>query len=147
MASIKLALADLDSQLKPNYNQTAKTYCLVESTLQRRHKGINLSKQEAKIIYRNLHSGAMRAKRFDSDESFVKENSIQKIRSSLDYLLYSNDQLNLRIHNLCTNPDFKLNQFGESGTQEIIGWVSPDKYPIRNEKANEALALLGLELD
>ncbi len=106
-----------------------------------------LTKDEARQVYANLHSGAMRKRRFGADEKFVTENSIQKIRTSLKYLLYSNDELDLRIHNLCLNPDFKLSQFKSSGTQELIGWVTPDKYPIRNDKADEALKLLGYDLD
>jgi HKD family nuclease len=105
----------------------------------------SLTKDQAKEIYGNLHSGAMRTRRFRADETFVQENSIQKIRTSLKYLLYSNDDLDLRIHNLCVNPDYKLSQFKSSGTQEIIGWVNPDKYPIRNDKADEALKMLGFD--
>jgi len=107
----------------------------------------NLTKDEAKQIYSNLHSGAMRTRRFGADEKFVTENSIQKIRVSLKYLLYSNDELDLRIHNLCFNPEFKLNQFKSSGTQELIGWVTPEKYPMRNDKADNSLKLLGYELE
>lgn len=106
-----------------------------------------LTTNEAKQIYANLHSGGMRTRRFGSDEKFVTENTIQEIRRSLKYLLYSNDELDLRIHNLCVNPEYKLNQFKSSGTQELIGWVTPDKYPMRNDKADNALKLLGFELE
>ncbi|ESS66226.1 phosphatidylserine/phosphatidylglycerophosphate/cardiolipin synthase [Methyloglobulus morosus KoM1] len=106
-----------------------------------------LSEDEAQKIYSNLHSGAMRTRRFGSDKLFVQENHIKSIRASLKYLLYSNDEIDLRIHNLCVNPDYKLSQFKSSGTQEIIGWVSPDKYPIRNKKADDALKLLGFKLE
>lgn len=106
-----------------------------------------LTKDEARQVYANLHSGAMRTRRFRADEKFITENSIHKIQASLKYLLYSNDELDLRIHNLCNNPDFKLNQLNSSGTQELIGWVTPDKYPIRNDKADDALKLLGYVLD
>lgn len=106
-----------------------------------------LTTDEAKEIYRNLHSGGMRAKRFYSDIDFVHENTIQKIRSSLKYLLYSNDDIELRIHNLCENPSFKLSQLSSSGIQEIIGWVNPEKFPLRNEKADYALKLIGYDLN
>ncbi|HPE58007.1 MAG TPA: phospholipase D family protein [Bacteroidales bacterium] len=105
-----------------------------------------LSKEEAKTVFSNMHSGAMRTRRFGADDSFIKENSIKSIRKSLKYLLYSNDELDLRIHNLCKNPDYKLSQINFSGTQEIIGWVNPKKHPIRNDKANKALKLLGYEI-
>jgi hypothetical protein len=108
----------------------------------------NLSRDEAKEIYANLHSGAMRTKRFGADKKFVTENTISEIRTSLKYLLYSNDDLDLRIHQLCeNNSPYKLKQLKSSGAQELIGWVNPNKYPIRNKKADEALRLLGIAFD
>lgn len=107
----------------------------------------SLTKEEAKEIYANLHSGAMRTRRFGADKKFVTENSIVQIRNSLKYLLYSNDELDLRIHQLCEpNSPYKLKQLKSSGAQELIGWVNPGKYPIRNDKADDALRLLGIEL-
>jgi HKD family nuclease len=105
-----------------------------------------LTTDEAKLIYSNLHSGAMRTRRFGADEDFVNQNTIEEIRESLKYLLYSNDELDLRIHNLCTNTKYKLNQFGSSGVQELIGWVNPKNYPMRNDKADFAIEALGYEL-
>ncbi len=131
-----------------NYTkQMAKTSRTLFAKLLSENNIDNLTKDEAQEIYSNLHSGAMRTRRFGADKTFVQNNSIQKIRTSLKYLLYSNDDLRLRIHNLCVNPVYKLSQIKSSGTQEIIGWVNPDKYPIRNDKADNALKLLGIELD
>lgn len=102
-----------------------------------------LTDKQAVTIISNLHSGAMRTRRFGADRKFVAENSIDKIRSSFKYLLYSNEELDLRIHNLYINPKYKLKQLSLSGIQELIGWVMPEKYPIRNEKANDAVEILG----
>ena len=124
--------------------KTAKT--IFGNLLSEKHID-NLTKPEAKEIYSNLHSGAMRTRRFGANEKFISENSISQIRTSLKYLLYSNDDLDLRIHQLCElNSIYKLKQLSSSGTQELIGWVNPNKYPIRNDKADEALNLLGIEL-
>lgn len=106
----------------------------------------NLRKADARKIYASLHSGKWRTKYFGADRRFVQENSLEKIKSSFKYLLYSNDEIDLRIHNLCFNDQYKLSQFKLSGSQELIGWVSPRKYPMRNNKANEALELLGYEI-
>jgi hypothetical protein len=106
-----------------------------------------LTTDEAKNIFRNLHSGGNRAQRFSADIDFVHQNTIQQIRSSLKYLLYSNDDIELRIHNLCENHDFKLNQLKYSGIQEIIGWVNPDKFPLRNDKADDALSMIGYDIN
>lgn len=138
---------DWDKNNGNHTKQMAKTSKTLFSKLLSENNIDNLSKDEAQNIYSNLHSGAMRTRRFGSDKIFVQENSIRKIRASLKYLLYSNHELDLRIHNLCVSPDYKLSQFGSSGTQEIIGWVNPDKYPIRNNKADNALKLLGFKLD
>jgi hypothetical protein len=107
-----------------------------------------LSKEGARKIYANLHSGAMRTRRFGADEDFITQNSIERIRSSLKYLLYSNDELDLRIHQLCEpKSPLKLKQLKSSGSQELIGWVNPNKYPIRNDKADKALKFLGIDIE
>lgn len=131
-----------------NYTkQMAKTSRTLFAKLLSKNNIDNLTKDEAQKIYSKLHSGAMQTRRFGADKTFVQENSIQKIKASLKYLLYSNDDLRLRIHNLCKNSNYELSQFKYSGTQEIIGWVNPETYPIRNAKADEALKLLGFELN
>lgn len=138
---------DWDKNNSSYTEQMAKTSRTLFAKLLSENNIDKLSEDEAQKIYSNLHSGAMRTRRFGSDKLFVQENHIKNIRVSLKYLLYSNDELDLRIHNLCANPDYKLSQFKSSGTQEIIGWVSPDKYPIRNKKADDALKLLGFKLE
>ena len=50
-AQIELALTDLDRQLKPNYCATAKLYGIDWSTLRRRHLGITMLKEAAKLEY------------------------------------------------------------------------------------------------
>ncbi|WP_029292797.1 phospholipase D family protein [Chryseobacterium hispalense] len=103
----------------------------------------NITESDAQLVFSNLHSGKMRTQRFDAAKKFVTKNSIEEIRLSFKYLLYSNEELELRIHNLYSNPKYRLNEFSLSGIQELIGWVMPEKYPIRNEKANDAVKILG----
>ncbi|MBE0393910.1 phospholipase D family protein [Flavobacterium sp. PL002] len=106
-----------------------------------------LTKSQAKEIFQSLHSSSMPIQRFSADEGFINENSIGKIRMSLKYLLYSNDEMDLRIHNLTINPKYKLKRLGPSGVQEINGWTKPTIYPIRNDKANKAIEILGYKLE
>ncbi|MBE0544876.1 MAG: phospholipase D family protein [Verrucomicrobia bacterium] len=101
-----------------------------------------LSREDARQIYSRMHSGRARSQRFDADEKFTKENSLEKIRTSLEYLLCSQDDVAQRISALLVDDAFKLKQFGSSNVQELIGWVLPD-HPIRNEKANKAVEMLG----
>ena len=107
----------------------------------------NLTLDELKIIYSKLHSGGERAVRFKSDEKFITENKIENIINSLEYLLYSNDDIDVRISNLCTDgTQYKLRQMKYSTIQELIGWVNPEKYPIRNNKSDDALELIGFNI-
>lgn len=105
-----------------------------------------LTEKQAEEIYSNLHSGSMRSRRFKAHAKFANDNDIKQIRNSLKYLLYSNDELDLKIHNLCYNPVYKLKEFKSSATQEIIGWVNPISFPLRNDKADDAIKLLGYEI-
>jgi len=107
-------------------------------------KRINkLSKEEAEEVYRSLHSGGSRAVRFSADKKFAKENNINKIQKSLEYLLFSEDQITEKIHRLINDPKYKLREFGPSNIQELIGWMSPGDMPLRNRKADYAVEILG----
>ena len=103
-----------------------------------------LTLSQAQDVYFRLNSGHNRSIRFGADEKFVDNNPIKKIRSTLKYLLYSDDDVELRIHNVLEkNGAYKLHELDKSGVQELLGWVFPEKYPCRNNKANEGVQYLG----
>jgi HKD family nuclease len=102
-----------------------------------------LSRRLAQDVYRRLHSGYMRTRRFSSDAAFVRQNSITEIRRTLGYLLWSNDDIDERISACLPRGRLHLAQFGASNVQELLGWVNPDTLPLRNDKADKALELLG----
>ena len=105
---------------------------------------MNLDKEKIKEIYSNLHSGKERSIRFRADEDFIKDNDINRIIHSFKYLLYSNDNIEIKISNLCDkNGEYKLHEMDISAVQELIGWVHTDKYPIRNKKSDDALEIIG----
>ena len=103
-----------------------------------------LTEENVAGIYSNLHSGGARDNRFHSAEKFVKHNDLEKIKKAFQYLLYSKDDIVLRIDRLI-NPDseLKLEGFGASCTQELFGWVFYKDYPMRNEKADFCVKYLG----
>ncbi|MBM9538831.1 phospholipase D family protein [Desulfobulbus alkaliphilus] len=104
----------------------------------------SLSINEALIIYRSFHAARSLIQRFGADEKFVNENSIQDIRSSFSFLLDEAYPVEYRIHELISpKGKYKLNHFGPSCVQELIGWAKPTKMPIRNNKADKAIRLLG----
>jgi len=115
----------------------------LKSLLNRKHI-LKLSRREARIIYWHLHSGWMRMQRFGGDELFAAENSLERIRKSLNYLLWSDDDIDKRISALIRHPDYKLKHFGPSNVQELLGWVHKE-YPIRNDKADDAVEMLGFK--
>ncbi len=103
-----------------------------------------LDKNNALEVYRSFHATQSLIQRFDADKIFIKENKISSIRESFNYLLYSNDPIDIRIHSMTSpNGEYRLKQFGPSCVQELLGWVNPEKMPIRNMKADKAIRLLG----
>lgn len=103
-----------------------------------------LSKDEALEIFSNLHSTGRPIQQFGADESFSRSNRITRIRKAFDYLLYSGDEVTVRIHRLLKrDSEYSLKFLGASGVQELLGLVNPARYPLRNQKANEAIELLG----
>ena len=107
-----------------------------------------LTEENVAEIYSNLHSGGARDNRFHSAEKFVKHNDLEKIKKAFQYLLYSKDDIVLRIDRLI-NPDseLKLEEFGASCTQELLGWVFYKDYPMRNEKADFCVKYLGYKIN
>lgn len=126
-----------------NYTSSMKGISEQLAHLLSKERISHLSKKDAEYIYTKLHSGGMRSTRFAGNKKFVKDNDIFKIRKSLDYLLWSDDDIEVKIDRLIRDPKYKLEQFGSSNIQEIIGWVQPEKMPLRNNKADDAVELLG----
>lgn len=106
-----------------------------------------LTTEQAIEIFSNLHSTGRTIKQFHTDKKFIESNSIEQVRKSFKYLIYSNDDIGLRIHNLLINSDYKLKSLASSGIQELNGWTKPNEFPIRNDKADEAVKLLGYRLE
>ena len=50
--AFELALADLDSQTRPNYKATAEKYSVNRTTLTRRHKGLAVAREESVSLYK-----------------------------------------------------------------------------------------------
>ncbi len=102
----------------------------------------SLSDEEILIVFKTLHSTHSRSQRFAHDVKFLEENPRPKILTSLRHLIDENIDLDERIEDL-SNATYSLKHFGTSAIREFNGWCYPEKYPIRNEKADEALKILG----
>ncbi|MGO9865349.1 MAG: phospholipase D-like domain-containing protein [Terriglobales bacterium] len=103
-----------------------------------------LTKPLARSAYREeLQSARMRAKRFGADKTFIISNSLSDIKRAFNYLLWSEDDIPKRISSLLPRGPYHLKEFGKANVQELIGWVRPDEMPIRNNKADKAVEMLG----
>jgi len=71
-----------------------------------------------------------------------KNNDIEDIRKAWKELLFGTEPIIKRMTG-CNN---RLNHFGKSSIQELIGFYYPDKYPIRNTNVNSGLRFFGYDV-
>jgi len=110
------------------------------------HKISKLNKKDALLVFQSLHATQMPIQRFKADKDFIKDNKIANIRKSFIHLLDDTLLIEVRIHDLISkNSTYKLEHFGTSCVQELIGWANPEVMPIRNNKADDAVKLLGFK--
>lgn len=102
-----------------------------------------LNKDELLGIFMTLHSTHSRAQRFSHDIAFIDENDTQRVNRSIKHLVNESIPLDQRVEDLL-KPEYKLKYFGSSAVRELNGWCYPNKYPIRNQKADRALEILAL---
>lgn len=76
-------------------------------------------------------------------EEFKRNNDLKQIKKVIIYLLHGNDDYITRMGNCIFAPEYKLNQFGRSGVQELLGWVNKEDIPICNSRTVKALRYLG----
>lgn len=76
-------------------------------------------------------------------EEFRKVNDVKQIKRVITYLLHGKDDYITRMGNCIFAPEYKLNQFGRSAAQELLGWVNKEDIPICNSRTVKALRYLG----
>ncbi len=76
-------------------------------------------------------------------ESFKNNNTVEAIRKSIIYLLYGQGDYEERIFNCVSNPDYKLNGFGEHCVKELYGLLNPNDIPICNGRTLKSMEWLG----
>ena len=79
-------------------------------------------------------------------EEFKKTNDVKQVRKVIAYLLHGKDDYITRMGNCIFAPEFKLNQFGRSAVQELLGWVNKEDIPICNSRTVKALRYLGYDV-
>ena len=76
-------------------------------------------------------------------EIFMEGNDLKQLKKVIIYLLHGKDNYVTRMGNCIFAPEYKLNQFGRSGVQELLGWVNKEEIPICNGRTVKALRYLG----
>lgn len=96
-----------------------------------------------------LHSVNYRADRFgggkDAYKSTFMQNGMDKVKNTLSYLIHGGESETERMFNVIDSKSaYRLNLFGQSATQELLGWIAGDT-PIVNMRTTKVLHYLGFE--
>jgi HKD family nuclease len=80
-------------------------------------------------------------------EVFINENELSKVKKTLIYLLHDQkSSISKRIADCIYNPNYKLNEFGQSNVQELIGWVNNENMPVINGRTTKVLRYFGFDV-
>ena len=79
-------------------------------------------------------------------QEFLGRNDFSKIKKSLSYLVYGNDDIVERMANLIFNHNYKLNVFGQANVQELIGWQNNEELPVINGRTTKVLRYFGFDV-
>lgn len=79
-------------------------------------------------------------------KEFPKYNDPMRTRESLAYLVFGRDYVVDRMANLVHDPRFKLNEFGKSNVQELIGWCNREELPVLNSRTTKILRFFGSDV-
>ncbi|CAM5788066.1 hypothetical protein RFUL19S_02057 [Rhizobacter fulvus] len=74
---------------------------------------------------------------------FPKANDPARARESLAYLVFGPGDVVERMSNLIYEPRYKLDEFGQSNVQELIGWCNREDLPVLNGRTTKILRFFG----
>lgn len=79
-------------------------------------------------------------------EEFSASNDIIQIKKTITYLLYGKGDIIKRMSDCIYNDEFKLNAFGQSNVQELIGWINKENLPVINGRTTKVLRYFGFDV-
>ncbi|EOD4069149.1 TPA: phospholipase D-like domain-containing protein [Yersinia enterocolitica] len=77
---------------------------------------------------------------------FIEDNSEEKIKNTLCYLLYGNGDIVIRMSDCIHDFNYSLNEFGPANVQELIGWINKENLPVINSRTTKVLRYFGFEV-
>jgi hypothetical protein len=79
-------------------------------------------------------------------KEFNQKNDLKQIKRTLAYLLFSGGDFISRMGRCIFDPAYKLNEFGRSNVQELLGWVNNENIPICNNRTLRSVRWLGFDV-
>ncbi|WP_255562090.1 phospholipase D family protein [Rahnella sp. PD12R] len=74
---------------------------------------------------------------------FIDYNEEEQVKNTLTYLLYGTKDTVVRMADCIYDSDYKLNHFGKSNIQELIGWINKEELPVINGRTTKVLRYFG----
>lgn len=101
----------------------------------------NLALEDAKRIYNEMTVGGPRL----YPKTFI-DNGLEKIKTSLKYLLYGTDKLEERFYNFARNPEseYRLNGVGRAFASTALFLTNPREYAVWNGAVDGGLKMLDM---
>lgn len=79
-------------------------------------------------------------------KEFLSTNEITNIKKTLTHLIYGNGEIVSRMADCLYDDRYKLNEFGKSNVQELVGWVCKENLPVINGRTTKILRYFGFEV-
>ncbi len=61
-------------------------------------------------------------------------------------MIFNKTDIIQRMADLIFNEEYKLNVFGQSNVQELIGWQNKEKFPVINGRTTKILRYFGFNI-
>ena len=96
----------------------------------------------------SLHSFYERLRFFEGGfaslkREFLAANDSRRVRLSLAHLVFGDGEVEARMADLVFDPSWKLQQFGRSNVQELVGWCNREARPVVNGRTTMVLRYFG----
>ena len=78
--------------------------------------------------------------------TFKTNNGINQTKPSLIHLLYGKGDIVKRMADLIYDSSYKLNEFGRSNVQELVGWINREELPVINGRTTKVLRYYGFDV-
>lgn len=79
-------------------------------------------------------------------DRFKTSNDIKDTKSSLIHLLYGKSDIVERMADLIYDSSYKLEQFGQSNVQELVGWINNEELPVINGRTTKVFRYYGFDV-